>query len=75
MADKNPLILDFRNGRVPDGADLDEYYVSGLDDESANWDDLGGTFILTLPAPPPRTSTRSSQHSGQHCGVRLRESH
>lgn len=41
----------------------------------ANWDDLGGTFILTLPAPPPRTSTRSSQHSGQHCGVRLRESH
>jgi len=40
VADKDSLILDFRNGKVLDGADLDEYYVSGLDDESANWDDI-----------------------------------
>ena len=40
VADKNPLMLDFRNGKVLDGADLDEYYVSGLDDEPANWDDI-----------------------------------
>ena len=33
MADKD-LILDFTNGKVFEDEDLDEYYVSGLDDES-----------------------------------------
>jgi hypothetical protein len=56
MADKDPLILDLRNGRVPDGADLDEYYMSGLDDEPANWDDidLEGAFDLPPVLPPVR---------------------
>ena len=56
MADKNPLILDFRNGRVLDGADLDEYYVSGLDDEPANWDDIDLEDAFDLPPvlPPVR---------------------
>ena len=34
MADNDPLILDFRNGRLLEGAGLDEYDVSGLDDAS-----------------------------------------
>jgi len=50
VADKDPLILDFRNGRVLDGADLDEYYVSGPDDEPTNWDDA--------PRGPGRSGTR-----------------
>ena len=56
MADKDPLILDFRNGRVLDGADLDEYYVSGLDDEPANWDDIDLEDAFDLPPvlPPVR---------------------
>ncbi len=62
MADKDPLILDFKNGRVLDGADLGEYYVSGLDDESANrdesanWDniDLEDAFDLPPVLPPVR---------------------
>jgi hypothetical protein len=56
VADKNPLILDFRNGRVLDGADLDEYYVSGLDDEPANWDDIDLEDAFDLPPvlPPVR---------------------
>ena len=62
MADKDPLILDFRNGRVLDGADLGEYYVSGLDDESANrdesanWDDIDLEDAFDLPPvlPPVR---------------------
>ena len=56
MADKNPLMLDFRNGKVLDGADLDEYYVSGLDDEPANWDDIDLEDAFDLPPvlPPVR---------------------
>lgn len=56
MADKDPLILDFRNGRVLDGADLGEYYVSGLDDEPANWDDIDLEDAFDLPPvlPPVR---------------------
>ena len=56
MADKDPLILDFRNGRVLDGADLDEYYVSGLDDEPTNWDDIDLEDAFDLPPvlPPVR---------------------
>ncbi len=56
MADKDPLILDFRNGRVLDGADLDEYYVSGLDDEPVNWDDIDLEDAFDLPPvlPPVR---------------------
>ena len=56
MADKDPLILDFRNGRVLEGADLDEYYVSGLDDGPANWDDIDLEEAFDLPPvlPPVR---------------------
>jgi hypothetical protein len=49
VTDKNPLILDFRNGRVLDGADLDEYYVSSLDEEPANWDDIDLEAAFRLP--------------------------
>ena len=56
MADKDPLILDFRNGRVLEGGDLDEYYLSGLDDGSANWDDIDLEDAFDLPPvlPPVR---------------------
>ena len=56
MADKNPLILDFRNGRVLDGADLDEHYARGLDDEPATWDDIALEDAFDLPPvlPPVR---------------------
>ena len=56
MADKDPLILDFRNGRVLDGADLDEYDLSDLDDEPANWDDIDLEDAFDLPPvlPPVR---------------------
>jgi hypothetical protein len=56
VADKDPLILDFSNGRVPEGADLDEYYVSGLDDEPVNWDDIDLEDAFDLPPvlPPVR---------------------
>jgi hypothetical protein len=52
----NSLILDIRNGRVLDGADVDEYYVSDLDDESANWDDIDLEEAFGLPPvlPPVR---------------------
>ena len=49
VADKDPLILDFRNGRVLDGAGLDEYDLSGLDDEPANWDDIDLEDAFDLP--------------------------
>jgi hypothetical protein len=49
VTDKNPLILDFRNGRVLDGADLDEYYVSSIDEEPANWDDIDLEAAFSLP--------------------------
>ena len=57
MADNDPLILDFRNSGLPEGADLDEYYVSGLDDdESADWDDIDLEDAFDLPPvlPPVR---------------------
>ena len=56
MADKDPLILDFGDGRVLEGADLDEYYVSGLDYEPTDWDDidLEDTFDLPPVLPPVR---------------------
>lgn len=56
MADKDPLILDFRNGRVLEGANLGEYYMSDLDDEPANWDDIDLEFAFELPPvlPPIR---------------------
>jgi hypothetical protein len=52
----NDLILDFRNGRLPEGADLDEYYVSDLDYESAYWDDIDLEDAFDLPPvlPPVR---------------------
>ena len=60
MADKDPLILDFRNGRVLDGTDLDEYYLSGLDDGPANWDDIDLEDAFDLPPvlPPVRLPKR-----------------
>ncbi len=56
MADKDPLILDFGDGRVLEGADLDEFYVSGIDDEPTGWDDidLEDTFDLPPVLPPVR---------------------
>ena len=56
MADKDPLILDFVNDRVLDGADLDEYYVGDLDYEPANWDDIDLEDMFDLPPvlPPVR---------------------
>ena len=56
MADKDPLILDFGDGSVPEGADLDEYYVNGLDYESAYWDDIDLEDAFDLPPvlPPVR---------------------
>ena len=56
MANKDPLILDFRNGSVPEGVNLGEYYVTGLDDEPTDWDgiDLEETFDLPPVLPPVR---------------------
>ena len=56
MADKDPPILDFGDGRVLESADLDEYYVSGLDYESAYWDDVDLEDMFDLPPvlPPVR---------------------
>ncbi len=56
MADKDPLILDFRDDGALEGADLDEYYVSGLDYESAYWDDIDLEDAFDLPPvlPPVR---------------------
>lgn len=59
MTDKDPLILDFRNGRVFDAVDVDEYdecFVSGLDDEPVNWDDIDLEDAFDLPPvlPPVR---------------------
>ena len=57
MADNDPLILDFRNSGLLEGADLDEYYMSGLDDdESADWDDIDLEDAFDLPPvlPPVR---------------------
>lgn len=58
VTDKDPLILDFRHGRVFDAADVDEYeyFESGLDAESANWDDIDLEDAFDLPPvlPPVR---------------------
>jgi hypothetical protein len=56
VANEDPLILDFGNGKVPEGADLDEYYVNGLDDELSKWDyiDLEEAFDLPPVLPPVR---------------------
>jgi hypothetical protein len=56
VADKDSLIPDIRNGRVIEGADLDEYYVSGPRDGSASWDeiDLEDAFDLPPVLPPVR---------------------
>jgi hypothetical protein len=56
VTDKDPLILDFVNDRVLDGADLDEYYVGDLDYEPANWDDIDLEDMFDLPPvlPPIR---------------------
>ena len=56
MAGKDPLILDFTNGRVVDGADLDEYYLGDPDYSPANWDDIDLEDAFDLPPvlPPVR---------------------
>jgi hypothetical protein len=56
VADKDPLILDLVNGRVLDGADLDEYYVSDIDYEPTDWDDIDLEDMFDLPPvlPPVR---------------------
>jgi hypothetical protein len=59
MTDKNPLIMDVRNGRIFDAADVDEYdeyFASGLDDEPVNWDDIDLEDAFDLPPvlPPVR---------------------
>jgi hypothetical protein len=56
VAEKNPLILDFAGDGALEGADLDEYYVSGLDYESAYWDDIDLEDAFDLPPvlPPVR---------------------
>jgi hypothetical protein len=56
MAGKDPLILDFTNGRVVDGADLDEYYLGDPDYRPTNWDDvdLEDAFDLPPVLPPVR---------------------
>jgi hypothetical protein len=59
VTDKDPLILDLRNGRVFDAADLDEYdeyFESGLEDEPVNWDDIDLEDAFDLPPvlPPVR---------------------
>jgi hypothetical protein len=56
VTEKDPLILDFRNGRVLDGAELDDQYLSYLDDEPVNWDDIDLEEAFELPPvlPPVR---------------------
>ncbi len=60
VADKDPLILDMRRGSVLDSADLDEYYVSGLDDEPTNWDDIDLDEAFDLPPVLPVPLQNSS---------------
>src|ERR1700733_5587152 len=56
MTGKDPLILDITNGRVVDGADLDEYYLSDPDYRPTNWDDIDLEDAFDLPPvlPPVR---------------------
>ena len=67
MADNDPLILDFVNGRVFDGADLGEYYLSGLDDDPpANWDDIDLEDAFDLPPVlPPVRLPEEAELAGQ----------
>jgi hypothetical protein len=55
MTDEDPLILDFRNGMVSEVADVDDY-LSGLEDEPSNWDDIDLEDAFDLPPvlPPIR---------------------
>ena len=57
MADKDPLILDFTNGKVFGDGYLDEDDASGFDDyESPYWDDIDLEDMFDLPPvlPPVR---------------------
>jgi hypothetical protein len=57
VADKDPLILDFTNGKVFGDEYLDEYDASGFDDyESPYWDDIDLEDMFDLPPvlPPVR---------------------
>jgi hypothetical protein len=57
VADKDPLILDFTNGKVFGDEYLDEYDASGFDDyESPYWDDIDLEDMFDLPPvlPPIR---------------------
>ena len=57
MADKDPLILNFTNGKVFGDEYLDEYDASGFDDyESPYWDDIDLEDMFDLPPvlPPVR---------------------
>ena len=66
MADKDPLILDFVNGRVFDGADLGEFYASDLDDEPSNWDDIDLEDAFDLPPVlPPIRLPEQAELAGQ----------
>ena len=51
-----------------ESADLDEYYVSGLDYESAYWDDvdLEDTFDLPPVLPPVRQGRPTGRIQGIH---------
>jgi hypothetical protein len=67
VADNDSLILDFVNGRVLDGADLGEYYVSGPDDDPpANWDDIDLEDAFDLPPVlPPVRLPEEAELAGQ----------
>jgi hypothetical protein len=57
VADKDPLVLDFTNGKVFGDEYLDEYEASGFDDyESPYWDDIDLEDMFDLPPvlPPVR---------------------
>jgi hypothetical protein len=58
VADKDPLILDFTNGKVFGDEYLDEYYAGDLDDDEqlTNWDDMDLEDMFDLPPvlPPVR---------------------
>jgi hypothetical protein len=53
VVDKDKLILDIRNGRALQGADLDEHYASGRRDGAASWDDIDLEDAFDLPPVLP----------------------
>ena len=62
--------MDFRNGRVLEGADLDEYYVSGLDDGPPNWDDIDLEDAFDLPPVlPPVRLPEEAELAGPLCDL------